>query len=126
MSLQLSFLKKEKNKKHSENADTSTSETMTLEYELCLIVYSHMLMTLRSTNAFFSFTIPLIHIIKTYIKNTVFIFFTTLHPPRKKRFSTLEIISFFPPFKIIFLKNFYHQLQLNIFIEILDIIHTNN
>ena len=58
---------KKKKKKHSENADTSTSETMTLEYKLGPHVYSHMLMTLCSTKAFFSPRIPLFHSIKPYM-----------------------------------------------------------
>ena len=37
------------NKKYSENADTSTAVTMTLECEICLNVYSHLMMTLRLT-----------------------------------------------------------------------------
>ena len=47
-------------------------------------IFTHV-MTLRSTNAFLSFAIPLIHVIKTYIINTVFIFLQPSPPPTKKK-----------------------------------------
>ena len=107
------------NKKHSENADTSTSETMTRDYELGLNVYSHMLMTLHLTKSFSSFAIPLIQIIKSYKKIHSFHIFNTHTQKKKKRFrsSTLKIISFFPPF----LKLISSKISYINFIVILDI-----